>query len=437
MMRRIVVLGAGYGGLVAARMLGQLLPVQLPPASPPYEVVLLDRSEAHELKPKLPEAIGEWIDCTVHVPIREALADLPVRFVQAEVQGLNPETREVVTDAGPLAYWRLVWALGARPNFQPNGQQLPGLSPELAIAPYDGRQACRLRRQIGAYLAQAATLPPIERQSLLTVVIGGGGFVGTEIAGQLADRLARLARQYQIPVTEIRLILAEPRATLLAGFDERLGQAAQQTLRAKGVDVRLGVGLAEIHPDHVVLSDGARIETRTVVWAGGVRGLPLAKACGFTTDERDRIWVNACLQTLDWPDVYAIGDGARSDYLERLPALVGSGQAAAGQGRAVAHAILAETRGEVPRPYRLPGGGVVALLGYEQAAAHVGPWAPLRPIAPWLKQLAVLKHLRALGGVRLARRHWDSTVLPLVAPDRVDRYRLAGDGPPAAWGSEQ
>lgn len=424
MTHRIVVLGAGFGGLVAARTLGQ----RLSPSSP-YEVVLLDRSEAHELKPKLPEAVGAWIDCTVHVPVQDVLADQPVRFIQAEVQGLNPETHEVITSEGPLSYWRLVWALGALPDFQPNGQSIPGLSPELAIAPYNAGQACRLRRQIGGFLAQAATLPPAERQPLLTVVIGGGGFVGTEMAGQLADRLAALAKRYQIPDEEIRLILVEPRLRLLADFDERLGRAAARTLAAKGVDLRLGVGLAEIQPDHILLSDGARIDTRTVVWAGGVRGLPLAKASGFTTDARDRIWVNATLQSVDWPEIYAIGDSARSDYLERIPTLAGSGQAAAGQGAAVARAILAETRGEAPRPYHLPKRGVVTLVGHRDAVAHVGPWAPLQPVAPWLKQAAMLSHLRHLGGVRLVRRHWHSTLLPLVAPDRVDRYSHAGDAP--------
>src|SRR5690606_36742993 len=139
--------------------------------------------------------------------------------------------------------------------------------------------------------------------------------------------------------------------------------------------------------------------TRTVVWAGGVRGLPLAKACGFTTDARDRIWVDATLRSVDWPEIYAIGDGARSDYLELRPALAGSGQAAAGQGAAVARAILAEIRGNAPRPYYLSKRGVVTLVAHRDAVAHVGPWAPLRPVAPWLKQIAVLRHLRSLGGV--------------------------------------
>ncbi len=428
MTQRIVVLGAGFGGLVAARMLGQRLSHASAYESA-YEVVLLDRSETHELKPKLPEAVGEWIDCTVHVPIRDALADLPVRFVQAEIQGVNPATQEVITSEGPLSYWRLVWALGVQPDFQPHMQQVQGLSPELAIAPYNTGQACRLRRQIGSYLARAATLSPAERQPLLTVVIGGGGFVGTEIAGQLADRLADLTKHYQIPGEEIRLVLVEPRSRLLADFDERLGRAAGRALSAKGVTLRFGVSLATIQPDHVVLSDGMRIDTRTVVWAGGVRGLPLAKASGFTTDERGRIWVDATLQSIDWPEIYAIGDAARSDYLERLPELVGSGQAASGQGEAVAQAILAETRGETPRPYYPPKRGVVALVGHRDAVAHIGPWAPLQPVAPWLKQIAILQHLRSLGGVQLAHRHWDSTLLPLVAPRRVDRYRLAGDPP--------
>jgi NADH dehydrogenase len=187
------------------------------------------------------------------------------------VPSRNPATQEVITREGPLSYWRLIWALGAQPDFQPQRRQVLGLSPELAIAPYNTGQACRLRRQIGGYLAQAATLSPTERQPLLTVVISGGSFVGTEIAGQLADRLAGLSKHHQIPDKEIRLVLVEPCSRLFADFDERLGQAAGRILSVKGVSLRFGVGLAVIYPDHVLLSDGTRIDTHTVVWAGGVR----------------------------------------------------------------------------------------------------------------------------------------------------------------------
>lgn len=423
MKRHIVVLGAGYAGLAAARILGRALR-----HSSAYDVILVDRNDYHELKPKLPEAVGEWTDCQVQVPIRDTLVKLPVSFAQAQITGLDPQARWVLTDSGILRYWRLIWALGAQPDLLPGGQTIPGLA-EIAIAPYSREQACRLRRQLGTLVRHAAALlGRAERRPFLTVVVAGGGFVGMEIAGELMDRLKSLTRRYGLAPQEPRVLLVESRSNLL-GFDSRLSAAALKILRAKGVEVRLGVRLTEVRRDHVRLSDGSRVDSYIPVWTGGIRGNSLVAGSTLAMDEQDRIWVDAQLRAANQPEIYAVGDGARSRTLDHHPELGSSGQAAVDQGQAVARAILAEIEGRKPRPYRPRSRGTVVLLGHREAIARIGPWAPLRPVAPWLKQVPLIEHLWRLGGLRLVARHWHSTILPLLAPGCVDRHTLAGDGP--------
>ncbi len=424
--RPIAVIGAGYGGLAAARELGFAL--RRAGLASIYPVTLVDYSAVHELKPKIPEAVGEWTDCDVEVPIEMVLAGLPVTFQQTAVRHVDLAAHTVETEAGSLPYWRLVWALGAQPDFAPGGQIVPGAE-EFALAPYTRTVACRLRRRTAHLLQQAATLDtPDARRPLVTLVVAGGGFVGVELAGELADRLKLLATRFGFSPDEPRVVLVESRPMLL-GFDRTLADAALQMLQAKGVDVRFGVGVAEVRPDGARLTDGSWLPSRIVVWAGGLRGHPLAAAAGLDVDHKGRIVVDASLRAVCHPDVYAIGDGAYVPSLERRPDLASSGQAAVAQGKAAARAILAEISGARPAPYRPHSKGVVILLGHRQAIARVGPFAPLRRIAPWLKQAAQLEHLWDLGGPRLVAQHWGSIVLPLIAATRVKRYTLAGDAP--------
>src|SRR5579884_2456140 len=187
MTQPIVVIGAGYGGLTAARALGSALR-----HDHEHPVILVDAHDYHELKPKLPEALGASIDCDVQVPVRAVLDTDSVAFVQSAVTGVDPQAHVVQTEAGPLPYWRLVWALGGEPDFAPAGIPIPGVA-ETAIAPYSRGQACRLRHHLRTLVEQAAAATSAEdRCSMLTILVAGGGFVGVEVAGELADRLVDL-----------------------------------------------------------------------------------------------------------------------------------------------------------------------------------------------------------------------------------------------------
>lgn len=423
MTQPIVILGAGYGGLTAARALGRSFR-----GDPEHPVILVDANGFQELKPKIPEAVGEWIDCAVRVPLEEILDPQSVTFVQAVVKGVDLAGRVVETEAGPLPYWRLVWALGGQPDFSPGGQTIPGLV-ETAIAPYSHGQACRLRHHLGALAQRAGSIPTSDnRRALLTVVVAGGGFVGAEMAGVLADRLALLASRYDLDPSETRVVLAEPKEALI-GFDAVLGRAALAKLRSKGVDVRVGVGVREATPHHVLLTDNSILATHTLVWTAGLRGHRLAEMTEFVLDERGRIHTDASLHAIGLREVYVIGDGAHAPVLEPRPDLVNSAQAAVEEGAFVARAILSEVRGKTVPQYLPRSKGTVILLWHRTAVARVGPFAPLGWIAPWLKQVPTLEHLWNVGGPRLVAHHLNSTLLPLIAPRFVHRYALAGDAP--------
>jgi NADH dehydrogenase len=409
---RVVIIGAGFGGLAVARHLKDA----------PVDVLLLDRTNYHLFTPLLYQvATGGLEPEEIAHPVRRILRGVRnVRFRVAEVHGVNLDARVVETDAGPQAYDYLVLAAGSATNFF-------GLAAPAAKGMKDLREALALRNHILQRVEQAAWEPDQERRrALLTFVVVGGGPTGVEMAGALAE-LLRLALPRDFPMldfSEARVLLLEATDTILAPFRPKLRDSALRALRNKGIDVRLGARVARVDDTLVELASGERIEAGTLVWAAGVRAADLASALDVPKVRAGRLAVDRTLRLPNHPEVFVVGDmaGLEQDG-QPLPMLI---PVALQEGKHVAGEIHRALSGEHPLPFRYNDPGTMATIGRNAGIAQIGPLS-LSGFIGWLAWLGL--HLLRIIGFRnrlLVLINWvwdywfyDRAVRLIVSPSRT------------------
>ena len=245
-----------------------------------------------------------------------------------EVTAADPKATRTVTTRQGESYQGdfLVLAAGSQANFFGTTGAAENAFPLYAV-----EEAQRLRSRILTVFEDADRDPKLLERGALNFVIVGGGPTGTEMAGALADMIhGAMTDEYpDLAVKHAQVYLVDHGNALLAPFSEKAHAYAARTLRRKGVDIRLGISVKEVAPDHVLLSDGTSIQTRTVVWAGGLMASSLAANAGLPQGHGGRIEVRPDLTVEGFPGVYVLGDFANIPCPDgQLPAATGFGCAA-------------------------------------------------------------------------------------------------------------
>jgi NADH dehydrogenase len=383
---RVVIIGAGFGGLWAARAL----------AGYPVDIVLLDRNNYHAFWPLLYQVAAAELEAEqIAHPVRRILRrNENVAFVMAEVQEADFAARTIATSTQSIAYDYLVLALGSSASFF----GIPGAA-ERAFPLKTMEESVALRNHILRSFERALQEPdPERRRQLLTFVVVGGGPTGVEYAGALSELVyGPLAKDYRgVNIDEVRIVLVEMLETLLAGMPQKLGRYALQRLLEKQVRVRLNTAVAEVTGEAVYFKDGSELGTATVIWTAGVRGAPPAERWGLPTTKDGRVEVLRSLQVPGLARVYAIGDLAAflGDDGEPLPMLA---PVAMQQGEHAAGNIMRQVQGADPLPFHYRDKGVMATVGRSAAVARIGGQA-FTGFFAWIIWLAV--HLFQLIGFR-------------------------------------
>lgn len=382
----VVIVGAGFGGLAAARGL----------ARSPVSVTLVDRRNYHLFQPLLYQvATAALSPADIAWPIRGILRGQDnVQVQMGRVGGVDTARREVLVEDRRLPYDWLVLATGARHSYFGRDdweEAAPGLK-KIADA-----TAIRERILLAFERAEVAT-DAAERAALLTFVVVGGGPTGVEMAGAIAE-LARhaLAADFRtIDPRMARVILVEAGPRLLPAFPERLSARTAAALTGLGVELRLGAPVTGCDAGGVTVA-GERIDARTVVWGAGVVASPAARWLGVEPDRAGRVPVTHDLSVPGHPDVFAIGDTALVIDADGRP-VPGIAPAAKQMGRYVARVIDARVAGRAaPRPFRYRHAGNLATIGRKAAVADFG-WLRLSGLPAWL--LWALAHVYFLIGWR-------------------------------------
>lgn len=383
---RVVVAGAGFGGLWAARAL----------AGKDADVILVDRNNYHTFFPLLYQvAAAELVPTDIAYPVRSIFRSAGnVQVRMAAVTGLDPAARRLETSSGPLEFDALVLALGSEAHFF----GVKGAE-EHAFPLRWMDDAIELRHHILTRFEAASTATdPAERRRLLTVAVVGGGPTGVEFSGALAELVygPLLEDHPSLQPGEVSVVLLEATDRVLAGMPPTLGAFATGRLRRRRVEVRTGVRVEEVGRGWLRLAGGELIPTDTVVWTAGVQGDPAAKRWGLPVGRGGRIEVDAGLRVPSHPRIYVIGDLAYREDAHGSP-LPQVAQVAIQQGRYVGKAILRHGPGGEAPPFRYVDPGMLAVIGRNAAVAHVFGRA-FKGLSAWLLWLGI--HLVWLIGFR-------------------------------------
>ena len=384
---RVVIVGAGFGGLAAAREL----------ADADVDVLMINRTNYHGFWPLLYQVATAGLEPeSIAYPVRAILRRYRnADFLLAEVNGVDFEQRAVLTDVGPVMYDYLVLAAGSTTNFFGNER-----FERYTLGMKDLDEAQRLRNHILTCFEHAvAETDPARRAALLTFVVVGGGPTGVELAGAFIELIRHVMRKDypMLDVCQAHVVLVEATDRVLATFPESLQRAALDRLRRMGVDVRLSAPVADTRPGVLVFKDGTELEAETIVWAAGVRASPLAEALGVTLGRGARVKVEPTLTLPGHPEVFVIGDMAYLEgYRPGVPYPMVA-PVAIQMGEQAARNIIARTRRNPMKPFRYFDKGQMATIG-RSAAVLDAFGIQLTGWPAWVGWLFV--HLMELVGFR-------------------------------------
>ncbi|ARP97791.1 NAD(P)/FAD-dependent oxidoreductase [Pseudorhodoplanes sinuspersici] len=382
---RVVIIGAGFGGLSAAKAL----------AGKPFGVTLVDRYNYHLFQPLLYQvATAALSPADIASPIRTVFRRQPnVDVILANVSGIDVARNQVIAEGRSIPFDYLIVATGAQQAYFGHAdwaQHAPGLK-TIDDATY-------LRRRILLAFEKAEIEPDHdERRRLLNFVVVGGGPTGVELAGAIAELAKRaLASDFRnIDPRSARIVLVEAGPRILTQFDESLSSSALQALEQLGVEVRSGTEVTGCDDAGVSMGD-ERIESRTILWAAGVEASPASRWLGAESDRAGRAKVEPDLSLPGRPHIFVIGDTASCVDAEGKP-LPGVAPVAKQQGYYVAHAIAARAAGKSVPAFRYRDYGTLATIGRSRAVAQIGR-IKLSGFAAWL--LWCFAHIYFLIGFR-------------------------------------
>ncbi|HWO77181.1 MAG TPA: NAD(P)/FAD-dependent oxidoreductase [Bacillus sp. (in: firmicutes)] len=387
----IVILGAGYGGLMVATRLQKQLGVN------EAEIFLVNKNDYHYETTWLHEAsAGTLHHDKVRYDISSVIDKNKVTFIQDTVQKINTAEKKVVLEGQELSYDYLVVALGA----EPETFGIKGLH-EHAFMISNVNSARQLREHIEY---QFATYNNEEEKddTRLKIVVGGAGFTGIEFLGELANRVPELCREYDIDYHKVKIICVEAAPTALPGFDPELVDYAVSHLERKGVEFKIGTAIKECTPDGFIVAKGENdveeIKAKTVVWAAGVRGNSVVEESGFEA-MRGRVKVEKTLLAPGHDDVFIIGDCSLMINEEINRPYPPTAQISMQQGELCAKNIVTLVRGKGNlEEFTFDNKGTVCSLGHDDGVGVVFGKKITGTKAAFMKKVVDNRALFMIGG---------------------------------------
>ncbi|WP_096271016.1 NAD(P)/FAD-dependent oxidoreductase [Paucisalibacillus globulus] len=388
----IVVLGAGYGGIMTTVKLQKSL------GANEANITLVNKNDYHYQTTWLHEvSAGTVHQDQARVAIKDVINPHKVNFVQDKVVEIKPKENKVKLENGELDYDYLVIGLG----FESATFGIPGLE-ENALMINDINSSRLIREHLEFNFAE---YHKDQNPARLNIVVGGGGFTGIEFVGELANKVPELCKEYDIDKSQVRIINIEGAPTVLPGFDPELVEYAMNSLEARGVEFVTGALLKEAKPDAVVYEKDGKlneISTLTTVWAAGVKASSVVADSGFENN-RGKIQVRPDMRAPEYDNVFVIGDCALIMNEESGRPFPPTAQIAIQQSATVAHNVTALVKGQGHlEGFEYKPLGTLASLGHNDAMGVVfGDKKLFGWKATVMKKMSDNRYLLKLGGIGL------------------------------------
>jgi NADH dehydrogenase len=409
-MKRVVIVGGGFAGLNAAKGLGDASGI---------EVTLIDKHNHHLFQPLLYQvAMAGLSPADIAVPIRSMLSHYSnIQVLLGKVESLDLKRSVAIADIGEFPYDYLILSCGATHSYFGHDEweeYAPGLKTL--------EQATEIRRRVLTAFENAERAAGAEeRRKHLTFVIVGGGPTGVELAGAIGE-MSRytLAKDFRsINAKSARIVLIEAGPRILPAFSAAQAARATRDLAKLGVQVWSSCKVTSIDANGVQAGAG-RLEAATVLWAAGVKALPLAAQAGLEVDAQGRVIVAPDLSVEGHPEVFVAGDEAVYTHQTGKP-LPGTAPVAMQQGRYLARTILAELKGQTRQPFRFVDKGQMATIGRSKAIVEIGSLR-MSGLPAWITWLVV--HIYYLTGFRNRPPHVPHGLYGRASTSEGSRARL-------------
>ncbi len=400
---RVVILGAGYGGLITITRLQKQIGVD------EAEITLVNKNDYHYETTWLHEAsAGTLHHDRARYQIKDIIDNNRVKFVKDTVVSIDKEAKKVVLENGEVEYDYLVISLGAHPETF----GIKGLK-EFAFGITSIDSARQLREHL-EYQFATYNMEAEKKDERLTIVVGGAGFTGIEFLGELGNRIPELCKEYDIDFKKVRILCVEAAPTALPGFDPELVDYAVNHLQKKGVEFMIGTAIKECIEDGIIVAKGEELETikaGTVVWAAGVRGNSVVEEAGFE-NMRGRVKVDGYLRAPGHDEVFIIGDCSLIINEEINRPYPPTAQIAMQQGETCAKNLAVAIRGRGEMGTFTPDiKGSVASLGEDDAVGVVFGKKLIGTKASFMKKMIDNRALYMVGGPSLVLKKGKFNIL--------------------------
>ncbi|WP_280769390.1 NAD(P)/FAD-dependent oxidoreductase [Salipaludibacillus daqingensis] len=387
---KIVILGAGYGGMMTASRL------QKSNAHQDADITLVNKHNYHYQTTWLHEpAAGTMHHDKTRMKIDSVIDTKKIHFIKDSVVEIKKEEKKIILEDGELDYDYLVIGLGS----EPETFGIPGVT-EHAFS-IRSVNSVRLIREHIEYMFASYNKQDEKHEDVLTFVIAGAGFTGIEFVGELSERIPELCEEYDIAREKVKIYSVEAAPSALPGFDEELVEYAMNLLESRGVEFKINTPIKEVQEGRVLLADGEEIKSQTIVWTTGIRGSSILEKSGFET-MRGRVKVEKDLRAPGFDDTFIIGDCALIINEEINRPYPPTAQIAIQQAYTLSNNLKALIAGKTELEEFKPDiKGTVASLGGKEAIGLVGERKLYGNSASAVKKLIDNRYLFLLGGMPL------------------------------------
>ncbi|OGO78259.1 MAG: NADH dehydrogenase [Clostridiales bacterium GWB2_37_7] len=391
--KKIVILGAGYAGVEAAKVLNKKFK-----KDNNVEITLINSNPYHTLLTELHEIAGQRTHKeSVMVDLYSIFKATKVNVVRDTVNSIDYKEQVLTSEQGSYKYDYLVLGCGAEPAFF----GVEGVQ-DNAFTIWSLKDALKIRTPVESMFEKARDEKDVmKRRDLLSIIVAGAGFTGVEVVGELFDLKKVLCQKYDINEDEVTLYNVEAMPNILPMLRPALQAKATNFMKKKKVDVMTNAAIVKATPDGIVLKDGREIKAKTLIWTCGVQGNSFVPGTGITpgTGKRNRIQVNDFMQSMDYTNVYAIGDNAWYEIDGKpIPQVV---ETAIQTGECAAHNIHADITKTEKKKFVLNIHGFMVSVGSHYCVAELMGVPMSGFIAMAMKHLVNLHYLWGVGGLKL------------------------------------